>query len=362
MNLNNSNIGAWVVEQVPCSFAKPDKNGKPGTHYAMVLLDKNQNVIYIGSECEHRHGDGIQVMHELGGENAYSCYKASVAFRDSLAGIHKAKNQIFGYEMQETLKNKRKELPLMLNAALKGVLDTAIEKHNKRIADNTIRTNVLTLGDPCSAEEDRKSRLLTTVANKVVYNAIGMKPLQSTGRFVNAWNTGDSRPVPQQTLPENDAVRQKLDSSYLPIFNIQLSSYAVKKILNLNDNPDGEVFDKNQLFTTMVVNDDYDQVVFAVRDPRDDRWHIAEEDIRTWAKRNHNPLSRSLFMRQLKVSDGHCLFCNERFDRMSRHVQGARHQSRVVEIVQLACRATSRTGLKMINNRRHSSAFFGVSR
>jgi hypothetical protein len=91
----------------------------------------------------------------------------------------------------------------------------------------------------------------------------------------------------------------------------------------------------------------------AIRDPKTGTWYMDNDRILAFASRNHNCGTG-----QGTVSDRTCIFCGESYERMSKHLQGAKHKERVLEVVKLVCKATTPTGLRMINNPKHKSAFF----
>lgn len=346
MDFKNSNIGAWIVEQVPCAFAKPGRNGEPGTHYVMVLLDKNKNVMYVGSECEHTHGDGIQALHELSEGNTTTCFKSSTAFRAGLGAIHNSKGVQINSSKQQELVNA--QLPHMLNAALESVIRTCVKKHNTRVQEQAELSNgYIILGNATSA--DRKNDLMQRVANKVIYHAVNLKPLVTVGK-----NRGDT-PVPPELY-------QKRDVNYVPIVRIysrKLQSYEYDGIFQYV--PSEERPTNDQTFVTMMLSGGYEAELVAAQDPRNGRWHINDSLVRRWAKQNHTCFNHDR-SKAFGVSTDTCIFCQEKFSRMSRHMDGARHQNRVMELIQLATRATSRTGLRLLNNPRHFSAFYGGNR
>lgn len=77
---SNQNIAYTIVEQVPCAFAKSPDGVTHGTHYTVLMLDKDKNVLYMSCQCEEEHGADIaSTMEEMGGQTCF-------ALRDKMRG------------------------------------------------------------------------------------------------------------------------------------------------------------------------------------------------------------------------------------------------------------------------------------
>ncbi len=330
----NPNIAAWVVERLPCTFAKPNPDGSPGTHYAMVLLDKGGNVLYIGSQCEHENGEGIQALHELGEAND-TCFTSSAAFRTVLSKIHAAKGDALPMEPNGAW---YPNIPPLLGTTLKAVWATGQQKHNDRTAKYR-----LSLTEP----PDLKLDSMRHVMDRVMFNVLGLDPQVSHGRH-------------QDRVHNTSFVKNEV--TYQRIFQIRRKYFSQEELRRSYD--DGHVLDGVKLepgtHTVLCLGRD-EGVIFAIRDVAGlGKWSFDPEPVKRWAGENY-----TVFNNEQKKVLGHspqngkdyCIFCGDWFERMSRHVSGAKHIDRVVEVAKLACLATSRTGLKMLNSPRHRSAF-----
>jgi len=69
----NPNIALTIVEKVPCAFAPAKDDGSYGAHYVCAMFDEDNNVVFIESQCEAKHGeDVISTMEEMGGRTCYA--------------------------------------------------------------------------------------------------------------------------------------------------------------------------------------------------------------------------------------------------------------------------------------------------
>ena len=107
---------------------------------------------------------------------------------------------------------------------------------------------------------------------------------------------------------------------------------------------------KNVYSDSHILSPAYSALEFAKR-KYDGSWEMYEQNIKDYAKVAH------CFKDKHSISST-CSFCGGTYKRMSKHTYGAKHIARAVEIVSLLCKATTPTGLKMINNPKHKSAFF----
>lgn len=339
----NPNIGAWVVEQVPCSFAKPDSYGRLGTHYSMVLLDKNHNLLYAGSECEHKHGEGVQAIHEMSGGKD-SCYTSSEAFRHALSLIHEGGN--LPDNLPETASTK--SLPPTLAGVLRAVWTMAVKKHNER---STAR-----MWERVAERRNSGGKLaaLQGAVDRVTASLLGIHPRVDHGRNQErVHNTSFAKT--ELIYPQVFRVVQR----YLNAGGVEV----LKDDSGINLPPDGGTFTMMEF----VHRSQPEGVIFAVRDfnekgePAPGKWAFSKEAVRGWAHTHHTVFD-AMQTEQFKVAaqkkdHGRCIFCGEDYDRMFRHIKGAKHGDRVVEVAGLVCKATTRLGLKMLNDPHHRTAF-----
>lgn len=338
----NPNIAAWVVERLPCTFAKPKPDGSAGTHYAMVLLDKNGNVLYIGSQCEHENGEGIQALHELGEAND-TCFTSSAAFRKILGKIHASTDHLGELSKVLTVEDT---LPPMLRTAMGRVWNEAANKHNKRrmsaLADMIIAAD----------RQDLHIQGLNRILNRVVYNILNLHPMIDHGAHQDR--------VHNTSFAKNELKFER-------IFQIRRRPFSEHDLKYTY--PDGQVINGVKLkepgnHVVMVINNRNDigpsDNIFAVRDIKPGAWSFDPEPLKRWASDNYtvfNNMQKAAMGLSAKDGKDYCLFCGDWFERMSRHIGGGKHIDRVVEVGALACKATSHTGLKLLNNPRYRTAF-----
>lgn len=303
----NPNIASVLVERLPCAFA-PTVNGKMGTHYAMVLLDKEDNVLYVGSECEHKHGEGVQALHDLGGD-ATLCYVATAAFKKALAALHASKQQI---DIKADYPKDASLLKNYMRVTFNSVWEHACMKHNQRFVSSMF-------GNP--GFEMRRQIAMQQTVDRVAASLLSLPPKDiDRGRFV---------PGGSITTP-GFCVKQ------VPVYPEVFTCRCV------SNQDTGVVY-------TLEFKNGVD--TFARREGG--AWVVNEDYIKQWAK-EHFTVST---IPQPGKGPKKCLFCAEQFERMSKHTQGARHIDRVLEVTKLVCKATSRMGLRMLNNPRTRSTF-----
>jgi len=299
----NPNVATALVERLPCAFA-PSVDGKMGTHYAMVLLDKKGNVIYVGSECEHKHGEGVQVLHEMGDQDSTLCYVVTAAFRKALRTLH---------DHPDAVLNEKDHRPKDANILtghmwqmFSKVFSDSIEKHNKHVYERTV----------CDwSRHDFRLAALQRTVNQVTGSLLGLPKTIETGSWPGKGTVLGATVVEQVEYP------LVLDVKYSECYTMHFHNWSRS---------------------------------FATREAGS--WTVDEDAIKSFAKDNHTTFERAGRFSKL-YDERRCLFCAEDFQRMSKHTQGARHIDRVLEIAKLACKATSRMGLQMLNNPRTRSVF-----
>lgn len=332
------NIGTWVVEQIPCAFAKPNADGTSGTHYAMVLLGKNGDVIYVGSECEHKHGAGIQAMHELGGGG--TCYAVSQRFSNILHRLSLAKGTSVRADISNEFTGEiTSELPPTMAQLLKNVWFTSASMHNKRAAAESLEPRF---------HSDPKVRGLQQTVDRVTYSLLKLAPIVDIGRHADRILT-----------PEKRELR------YRSVFNVdQRICYNPSDVEGFKQNTDITVpvnvpriclstidWDRSSAVTVLAVRDQDSHGESAPG-----KWTLSTQAVQKWANHNHTAFSAGECL-ELGIKRNYCIFCGDTYDRMNKHVQGAKHIDRVVEVAGLVCKATSSLGLKMLNNPKHRTAF-----
>ena len=346
----NPRVATSLIEQVPCAFAKTHRNGTPGTHYVMVLLDKDQNILHVGSECGHTHGPGVQVLHELGGQ-ADTCYAAVLPFVHTVEALKSHTGKQIGGN-PETIKRS-----YVADRCLEVVWEKAVKKHNQRFLTERLSHFWVT----------RPHQAMQRVVDRVTASLLGFTPFEEHGRpNLKVDNTF----VHNVHYPHVFRVytRHLLDADSLAAFNEKLG-------INLK---------LQQKYTTMelcapqsienlspteraALTKDGKGVPFAVRgfdehgNPAHGQWTCSQDVVMRFAKGFHTVLSDIDTDRfKLKSADPnkvHCIFCNGDYDRIQRHTGGAGHLDRVVQVASLVCKATTSTGLKMLNNPKHRAVF-----
>lgn len=309
----NPNIASVLVERLPCAFA-PTVNGKMGTHYAMVLLDKNNNVLYVGSECEHKHGESVQAIHDMGGQDNTLCYVATAAFRKALQALHDSK------DIAIDVIQRPKDSCLLENymgVVFRTVWENACKKHNNRSVAKLF-------GNP--GPTMRRQIAMQRTVNKVSASLLGLSPKEiDCGR-------------PRGNITSNFSIKQ------VPIF----PEVFTVKCAPVNQGHSSAVYHDNYIYR-LYFHDDLD--AFATR--AGGAWTINEDMVKNWA-REHWKVNT---VAQPVKGDRLCVFCGEQYSRMSKHTQGARHIDRVLEVAKLTCKATSRMGLQMLNNPKTRAVF-----
>ena len=316
---NNPNVASAVVERLPCAFATA-VNGKMGTHYAMVLLDKKANVIYVGSECEDKHGEGIQAFHDMGDGQQDTCYIAAAAFRKALAKLRYKG----GLGHLVDVPREARQLPLVLEGVFNKVWEQAVNRHNERYS--------VRVGSELY-EQSSKLRVLEHTVNRVACNVLDIAPGVHHGNF-------PERIQKQHLVLGGD--------TYPPVFNVVLSALGTDTCcgahwyekLGAGPHPMLYFWDHS--------------IPVAVR--YKGSWVLAEDAIKAWAVEHCEVTS---VRRHVPYQDPRraCIFCKEEFKRMSKHLVGAKHIDQVVNLVKLVCKATTRMGLHMLNDPRQRHVF-----
>jgi len=296
--LSNPNVASVLVEKVPCSFAKPDKHGGVGTHFTMVLTNKAGHIMYVGSECEQKHGDSVEFFHS---EGSATCFKVTAAFREALASIKNTKG-VANYAPDVVLPSS-KNLKYAINSAWE-VMKAA---HNSRIsADYTLPLKQVAL-----------QNTVTKLANHLMT-------------------------LPKVKLAEDTSETVKRTALVTPLVVMNDLGYSPE-------------------FQYRLCPADNTGIRLALR-RYDGSWDVQDDRVLSFAERNADcvnwPVEQSKHHGKVRSTNTVCSFCGGTFERMSKHLAGAKHKNRVLEIVRLLCKATTPTGLKMINNPKHRSAFF----
>jgi hypothetical protein len=307
---NNPNAHSVVVDRVPCAFAKAH-NGESGTHYTVVIFDKKQNVLYVGSECEHKHGEAVQAFHEMGGE---TCFSVTAKFRAALGRVKSLRGQSIS-----SYRNELGELhgasPLM-RAAFNTTKEHMIEVHNSRVSKE-------------AAERPMEVVALQRLVDKLTRSVMTLPSVTSVGKHSHRVSHFHKHVT---LVPRVLEVRNVTHT-----YSFTHNGFVL---------PSG-----NYLHLTTPL----DTTTFAVREPEQKKWLVDESAVRRWAENNHTSIVRN---EQFSIPGSKCVFCGESYERMGKHTRGMKHKERVLDVVKLVCKAISPTGLRMINNPKHASAFF----
>lgn len=310
----NTNAHSVVVERVPCAFAKP-KSGEPmGTHYTVVIFDKNQSVLYVGSECEHVHGESVQALHEMGGQ---TCFSITAKFRAALGRVNTLRGQSIS-----TYKNDLGELqdvsPLM-RAAFNTTKNQMINVHNERV-------------QPTKKEVSANIVALQKLVDKLTQQMLSLPLVIDEGRH-----------------KQNVTTSQKQEVKVPRVLKVEEHTYTYAF------DHAGMLFPSGSYLRLSPAND-YE--TFAIKEHGvGGRWLVDEQKVRQFANNNHTSIATPE-LDGLKISKSKCVFCGETYERMSKHTHGLKHKNRVVDVVKLVCKAISPTGLRMLNNPRYSATFF----
>jgi hypothetical protein len=316
----NPKASSVVVERVPCSFAKAS-HGKIGTHYTVVIFDENKKLMYVGSECEHKHGEAVQAMHEMGGT---TCFSVTARFRAALNEATSSQKSLT--HLRHNREYKKLENCPLLNAAFEVVHDTMVLTHNKRWMEKTPRSKFVHF--------PVKGPALQQIADKLTSKMMSLPEIAFRGNYANRLDPGYAA--------------GKVDTLRPRVFHF--SEFTVANSLEFST----EILSPGNylMLSSHETPSEYDAL--AVRKPNG-QWLVDRERVWSFARNSWNPLQDT---RQWGISHNRCIYCGETYHRMSRHVQGARHKERVLELINMVCRATSPTGLRMINNPHHRSVFF----
>ena len=324
----NPNANSVVIDRVPCSFAKPHK-GSPGTHYTMVIFDKGNNVLYVGSECEHQHGEGIQALHEMSDGNAPTCFNVTSTFRKALNVVKQNKNQFIRIGSRYdtgTAKPVLKDCSLVLTKAFDVAWESMVVTHNDRATKSAQKPEEFpTFGLKGNALQSLVNRLTTRLLSLPVIPHTGNKSLHVSNHHF-------------------------LENKHVDMFVVREIRFNYDKTIKDSSYVEGA--------THLVLTPaDRQSLVFAVMN-HDGTWTVDDESVRTYAQDNHNFMTNSTGEFSNLIKSKHCPFCNMTFERMTKHTHGGKHITRVLEVVKSLTRAMSPTGLRMLNSPRHKYVFF----
>lgn len=308
---NSKKVASAVVASVPCSFAPKDSRGNPGLHKVVVLLDKDGAIQHLTCECLQKHGDGVQAILDLSGGDTTEtlCVAQLEPFNKLINMLRRSRRSVTlpGVQFDQTMFHP------LLKAAFNNIFTQANEKHAARAA--WVRYFGLKLRPDTSCV---KASMFQRLINQLVSKHVGIVPF----------------------VTENALGREV---EYPALFTVKN-----KTDITVEGSP--------VMFTLLLRNHE-------VAEYSNNTWTQNEEEIRKLAAQHHHFLPRASAgewtwkdNKPIKY-DEDCLFCGTSFDRMSRHIQGAKHADNVIATVALACRATTRAGLKMLNNPRHRPVF-----
>jgi hypothetical protein len=330
----NENISSVVVDRVACTFAKPTSDGKMGTHYTVVMFDKNKNVLYVGCECEHMHGEGVSALHEMSGANN-TCFKVTAAFKSAL-------NFTKGHQ-GKTIDRYSRNTPSLKGVSpfLSNALDTAfmniIEVHNKRVPK--------TDGEIKYPLTGAYGEFMQTAVDRLTTNYLRLPTLQNTGRHAEKM---------QESLQHNALVRPR-------IFTVTERKFDYPLQFNDETGTPYQVPPSTCLVLSPTENTD---VRLAVK-PMGKPWLFDGDDIRYRAEYlyegfSHNSAWKGIIRERKGFSSDrtYCVYCGRSFTRMPKHAKSDPHRDAVQNLVRLVCRATSSTGLRILNNPRHRNSTF----
>lgn len=322
---NNPKVSSAVVERVPCAFAKPNPDGSVGTHYTVVLFDNKQNIMYVGSECEHKHGESVAALHEMGGT---TCFEITAKFRTELGKVKANKGVRVSHDPYRGDSKLSGVGPLM-EAAFSTAKSRMVKVHNNRVSTSEPRFKVFT----------QKGPMLQRIVNKLTGNMLSLQGKVNLGNKAERTNT---HVIQEQQYP-----------SVFRVSETEVNEFSSTLCAGTVDQPVAGHVPPGLYLTLSPSNNN--ECIFAVRDAKG-QWLIDEDRVKRYANTGNNPIEDS--SSKWGISTKQCVFCNAHFERMSKHTQGAKHKDRVLEVVKLVCKATTPTGLRMVNNPRHKSAFF----
>lgn len=333
----NPNANSVVVDRVPCAFAKADRNGNPGTHYTLVIFDKNSNVLYVGSECEHKHGEGIQALHELTAGNSKTCFSVTSTFRKALGVIKDDfKNRTYNeYSREHQAKKPRmNDCSPILSKAFDIAWESMTAQHNKRARQ---------------FEEDSAAAYVTR------FPVFGKKALKY--QLVADMLTSRIMNLPVRPDIGNHASRVSDHATSgverLRLFEVGETTFNYAVTVPTASGESREFMPGTYLVLRPAVS----SRIMAVR-ANDGKWYVDRVAVREYASDEHCFHSQEHGTFGRNISSSRCLFCNEVFQRMTKHTHGNKHVSRVLEVLGLLTKAMSPTGLRMLNNPRHKTTFF----
>jgi hypothetical protein len=282
----------------------------------VVLFNEQEQIVYVGSECEHRHGDAAIGAHEVGSK---TCYQVVTAFQDLLRPLHK--REVLGHTSMVVTDQTREILPPRLLNTLSYAYSKMQVKHNERVMDAmALRNAIRPLG---------KIEKMQLVVNRICQTVFNDDPQIDLGR--NIGNISSSH------LMTNATVMKR----YKPPFTVEYDSLGPinAAAYGVSDLPQGT-------YITLLWHASGSPLAFRAKNGK---WHIAEDRIKTLAP-------------QMYVAPGNkpgsCYFCAGDFTRITKHTQGAGHVTEVLKAVKQITRATEPAGLKILTNPKHGWAVF----
>lgn len=347
----NENIHSVVVDRVTCNFAKPTSEGKPGTHYTVVMFDKKKNVLYVGCECEHMHGESIAALHEMSGSDG-TCFKVTQAFKDALNFTKNHKNKpIDRYGRQQP---KLSGVSPFLSNALETAFVNILDVHNKRVQPAVESSFPLTgvYGD-----------LLQNTIDRLTTNFLNLPTIQEKGKHEGRLQDGPQHKY--VTRPRLFTLRDRKRDYVQTCYMYDERGNALER------GPLGED-DKNPPFVIepgvphlVLTPTENAQTVLAVK-VKGRPWHICNEVIAQTSEHLYSGFTSDCHWAKIIDSQRHvprnetyCVYCNRSFKRMSKHVKSEPHRRAVRDTVCFVTRATSSMGLRLVNDRRNRETFRG---
>lgn len=304
-----SRVETCITQRVPCAFA-PTKNGRVGKHTVTVVLSNFNELLSLSCECLKRNGPAVQAIHEMGNEYD-TCYSVVASFENMVSYIKESDSLL---DDKSILTQLRLSHQTMLQVAAEAIWKHAVNVHNERIKQPQAADSVRKLHQ----SRLRKMAMLTKIANRVASKAMGLEPEVHHGH-------GTIRVQPSSYVISETRYYQLFDVRIVPMDND---------------------------ITSFIMTIGSDRLPFARRSPAGVWDCFGTDELSDWASR-HNSWSNT----DLGASPTRCTFCAESFDRISRHIAGAAHITRVLDIANHVLRATSRFGLQMLNNPNHQHIF-----
>ncbi|NJL54088.1 hypothetical protein HC928_02230 [bacterium] len=283
-------------------------------------------------ECLERGNEGIQFLHEEN-PNKPTCYAWVAAVEEMLRELRNTKRldyYIHRDRPQAIMKNHGVDkIPGMSCDSVRKLLSSVWIACQEQSAARG-RTNFRPGPVPY------KQRTLERAVNRVACTMLNIKPLHRVGDKVS------------QDALQNDLA--PVHTAYAPVFAVELnyaSSTAYSRIPGVNADVPVDFVLRT---TSQTIN------TVAVR--QRDKWFVDRDNCKKLAKEVHGLGVWATFaIGDKAITRETCVFCNDSFARMSKHLSGAKHIDRFVEVVNMVCRASSTTGLRMLNNPKHRGTF-----